>query len=162
MKYQGETINTMRENNWIHINLHILLPIFLGASIYLLFRKDTLLVFSWIDYVGASDIVFFMRDNVCFIHKYIPDFVLYSLPNAIWVYSGTVALIIIWKKYPNNSFSFLWVSLLFIYAIVAEIMQLIGIVKGTFCTVDIVSSILFFCLALRFYVKRRLLWIEKF
>lgn len=135
---------------------------FLGASIYLLFRKDTLLVFTWIDYIGASDIVFFIRDNVFFIHKYIPDFFLYSLPDGIWVYSGTVAFVIIWKNYSNNSYGVFWIVLSFSCAVVAEILQLFGTVKGTFCSVDIVFYILFFCLALYPYVKRRLLWTEKY
>ncbi len=161
MKCQDVPINTVRENNWIQINLHIFLPIFIGASIYLLFRKDTLLVFSWIDYIGASEIVSFIRDNVFFIRKYIPGFILYSLPDGIWVYSGTVAFAIIWKNYPNNFLCVFWITLSFSCAIVAEILQLFGIVNGTFCSLDILSYILFFCLALYLYAKRRLLWIEK-
>jgi hypothetical protein len=157
MKCQNSPINTVKDN-WIQINLHILLPIFLGASIYLLFRKDTLLVFSWIEYFGATDIVFFIRNNVFFIRKYIPDSILYSLPDGIWVYSGTIAFVAIWKKNSNSPFCIFWISLSFTCAIVAEILQLFGIVNGTFCSVDIVFYILFFCLALYPYVKRRLLW----
>ncbi len=153
MKDQDVPINTVKDN-WIQINLHILLPIFVGASIYLLFRKDTLLVFSWIEYIGASEIVFFIRDNIFFIRKYIPDFILYSLPDGIWVYSGTVAFIIIWKKSTKNVFFVFWVFLPFSCAVVMEIFQLFRIVNGTFCSVDIIFYILLFCLALYPHVKR--------
>jgi hypothetical protein len=160
MKCQDVPINTVK-TTWIEINLHILLPIFVGASIYLLFRKNTLLVFTWIEYIGGSDIILCIRDNVFFIRKYIPDFILYSLPDGIWVYSGTIAFVSIWKGNSNTPFCVFWISLLFSCSIVAEILQLFGIVNGTFCLVDIVFYILFFCLALYPYVKRRLLWAEK-
>jgi len=153
MKSQNVPINTVKKI-WMQINLHILLPISVGVSIYLLFRKDTLLVFSWLDYIGAIDTLFMIRDNIFFVRKYIPEFIIYSLPDGIWVYSGTVAFIIIWKKSTKNIFSVFWVFLPFSCAVVIEIFQLFRIVNGTFCSVDIVFYILLFCLALYPHVKR--------
>jgi hypothetical protein len=156
MKCQNLPIDTVRVN-WIQINVHILLPLFVGASIYLLFRKDSLIVFSWLDYIGASDTLFMIRENIFFIRKYIPDIILYSLPDGIWVYSGTVAFVIVWKRNPNNFFSIFWISLPFLCAIVIEVLQLFGIANGTFCWLDIVICILLFCLALYPHIKRRTL-----
>ena len=156
MKCQDVPIDTVKAT-WIQINIHILLPIFVGASIYLLFRKDTLLVFSWLDYIGMSDTLFMIRDNISFVRKYIPDFILYSLPDGIWVYSGTIAFIIIWKKNKKTVFSVFWTFLPFSCAVVIEILQQFRIVNGTFCSVDIIFYILLFCLALYPHVKRRAL-----
>ena len=152
----------MNKKDWTQINLHVLLPIFIGASIYLLFRNNRLLVFSWIDSIGARDIVFLVRNNVFFLRKHIPDFFIYSLPDGIWVYSGTFAFIIVWRNCLNNPYSFFWIVMPFLCSLGAEILQLFGIVKGTFCLLDIASYILFFCLALYFNNRGRVLWAIKY
>lgn len=43
---------------------HVVLPICIGALIYTLWRKHTLLVFSWYDFVGLAEPVNHARGSV--------------------------------------------------------------------------------------------------
>ncbi|MCK5215926.1 MAG: hypothetical protein KAR05_11320 [Candidatus Omnitrophica bacterium] len=152
----------MNKKKLIQILIHVLVPIFIGSLIYLMFRNSSLLVFNWIDFCGAKPFIFAARNNVLILRKYIPDFFLYSLPDGIWVYSCTFALLIIWKNCLNNLYGFFWIFIPLLCSLGAEFLQLFGMVEGTFCLFDITAYISFFCLALYFNKERRNIWAAKY
>jgi len=127
------------------ILLHVICPILLGAMIYILFRQNTLFVFKWIHYLSLDKIVVLLRSLVKGIK--IDNWILYSLSDGIWVYSGTSLLLVIWK-YQWNKQSIIWIGFPFFISIIAELMQLFGFLRGTFCLVDTIIIIISFILAL--------------
>jgi hypothetical protein len=71
-----------------------------------------------------------------FMIPYIPNFVLYSVPDGAWVYSSTATLMYIWK----DKFLNFWVFVPVVLAIITEILQIksINLVMGTFHMFDAV------------------------
>jgi hypothetical protein len=104
--------------------LQVVLPIAVGASIYVGWRTTDLLVFRWIDAVGASELVF--RPAVP-----LPGWVLCSLPDGCWVYAYTSWMLMIWGRITP------WVLSGVILAVGAEFGQLLGLVPGTYDNLDV-------------------------
>lgn len=119
---------------------NVLLPIFLGAVIYVLWRSPHLLVFEWLDRVGLMDAVEHARHFASTLRSSIPQVILYSLPDALWVYSFTAALALIWERDPSMSiYCLLWLLLPMTIAMVAEFGQSLHWVPGTFDWLDVLS-----------------------
>ncbi len=112
----------------------VVLPIAVGACIYVWWRSTDLLVFRWIELVGASDLV--VRPEVA-----LPSWVLYSLPDGCWVYSYTSLMLLIWRRMVP------WVYSGGILALGAELGQLVGIVPGTYDNLDMAFYVGAFILA---------------
>ena len=119
----------------------VLLPLLLGGLIYLLFRSETLFMFRWAESVGAGDALYAVRLVTSAAFPELPGWVLYSLPDGIWVYAGTVQFRLIWRNesdWPAN----VWRWLIFILALASEVGQALGFVPGTFDWVDAVFIVL--------------------
>jgi hypothetical protein len=124
--------------------LNFLLPIFIGSFIYIVFRKNTLLVFTWISFFDLGGFVNVLRSFFGEYKKYIPDFILYSLPDGLWVYSGTVLFLRIWRHEKNSFSKYFWILLPFAVSILMEFSQLFNLIRGTFCFNDVLFIIFLF------------------
>jgi len=125
--------------------LHVILPVILGASIYLLFRTTDLLMFHWLRSLGFWSQVLSIREIVSQIH--LSNWILYSLPDGIWVYSSTYLMMMIWRK--DLSFtSRIWISAPVTCAIVTEILQVTRTISGSFDFLDLEFNVLAFQLSL--------------
>ena len=113
---------------------HVVLPVGVGAFIYVGWRSTDLLVFRWIEVVGATGLVY--RPSVP-----LPGWVLYSLPDGCWVYAYTSWLLMIWGRMTA------WVFTGVVLAVGAELGQLIGIVPGTYDHLDMAFYVGAFFLA---------------
>ena len=122
-----------------HTTLYILLPLIIGSLMYILLRSDTLLVFDWLGYINANELVYSAREYTLPLVRYIPFHILYSLPDGIWVYCATLSLLLVWK--PKDKSKYLWASIPFICAASAELLQLTYIVPGTFEVADLIAYI---------------------
>ena len=125
--------------------LHIILPIFIGSGIYVLFREKTLLMFDWFSYLKLDFIIDSLRNNFYGYRTYIPKSILFSLPDALWVYSLTMFLSIYFK---NRIF----LSMIFIGSIITEISQL-WFVIGTFDIYDVIYMFALYLVAMYFIKK---------
>ena len=125
--------------------LHIILPIFVGSVIYVLFREKTLLMFDWFSYLKLNFIIDSLRNNFYGYRTYIPKSILFSLPDALWVYSLTMFLSIYFK---NRIF----LSMIFIGSIITEISQL-WFVIGTFDIYDVIYMFALYLVAMYFIKK---------
>jgi hypothetical protein len=67
--------------------LHVFLPLLVGTSIYTLRRSRQLLVFKWYEVIRLSGVVAFLRHAAHPLRQILPPIVLYSIPDALWVYS---------------------------------------------------------------------------
>ncbi len=122
--------------------LHVCVPTFIGASIYLLFRTPSLLVFNWVESVGLDTHLMALRDSVSGVQ--LPDWLLYSLPDGVWVYAITMWMLIIWDGAPP----WFWLLLGVVLALGAELGQAIGLVQGTYQHLDMLFYLGAFLLAL--------------
>ena len=125
--------------------LHITLPIFIGSMIYVLFREKNLLMFEWFNYFRLDFIIDFLRNNFYKYRTYIPKSVLFSLPDALWVYSFTMFLSI----YSKNR---IILSAIFVGSIITEILQL-WFVVGTFDIYDVIYMFTLYLIAMYFIKK---------
>ena len=125
--------------------LHIALPFFVGSTIYVLFREKTLLMFDWFSYLRLDFIIDFLRNNFYEYRIYIPKSILFSLPDALWVYSFTMFLSI----YLKNK---IILSTVFIGSIITEILQL-WFVAGTFDIYDVIYMFTLYLIAMYFIKK---------
>ena len=128
------------------ILLHIILPILLGGMIYVLFKSHDLLMFRWFEFFKIDKFVLSMREFTLQHRKYIPENVLYSLPDCLWVYSFTMFV----SCYFTNRFILLIPCL---GSVLTEVGQL-WFIPGTFDIFDVIYMILFTILAFYFINKK--------
>jgi hypothetical protein len=133
------------------ILLNAILPLFIGGLIYLLFRSETLIMFDWIRFLGFKESLDFLRNDFNIIKSFIPNWVLFSLPDGLWVYSFSSAIIIIWND--NRKVLILLLTIPLIFGPVVELLQFLKLFKGTFDIKDLIITIVAFILSLNFNLK---------
>jgi hypothetical protein len=119
--------------------IHVVLPVIVGAAIYTCWRSDRLLVFSWYKAVGLFAVVVKWRLLAAPLRHFVPTSVLYSLPDALWVYSFTALMCLLWGRERNSAARIIWLSLPTILAVGAEFGQFPKWIPGTFDPVDVAS-----------------------
>ncbi|MFT5686355.1 MAG: hypothetical protein ACI8RZ_007311 [Myxococcota bacterium] len=120
--------------------LAVVLPIVVGGLIYILFRTDTLLMFQWAETLSLSDSITRGRAAAAPLTPWVPGFVLFSIPDGVWVFSATAFFARLWHDGP------LWIRAAWIgaapaMAIGGELGQIVGLVPGTFDVLDILAYI---------------------
>ena len=133
------------------ILFNAILPLFIGGLIYLLFRSEKLLMFDWIRFLGFKQSIDFLRNDFSILKSFIPNWVLFSLPDGLWVYSFSSAIIIIWND--NRKVLILLLSIPLIFGPAVELLQFLKLFKGTFDIKDLVITIVAFILSLNFNLK---------
>lgn len=117
------------------------LPVLLGGLIYLTYRADTLLMFSWFKNIGLTDFVNFLRTDNHLQNLTVPNWVKFSLPDALWLFSFTYIILLFWD-FKINRQSIAWVLLAPTVGLVSELGQLVGFIPGTFDKVDFLLLLL--------------------
>jgi hypothetical protein len=120
----------------------VVLPIALGATIYLIFRSPHLLVFRWLRAAGLLETTMQVREYFAAVR--LPDAVLYSLPDGLWVYAATSSMLLIWRGSPPVC----WLLAGVVLAVGGEIGQALSFVPGTYEHLDILAYLAGFTLAL--------------
>ena len=117
-----------------------ILSILFGGLIYLAFRSDGIILFSWIDYIGLTESIDNLRLKTLPYKDDFPDWVLYSLPDGLWLFSFSSAIMVIWERELKLHAFIIWISML-ILVVFLEILQYYNIINGTFDIVDIIFFI---------------------
>ena len=120
---------------------------FIGSMIYILFREKRLLMFKWFKFIKLDFVINFLRDSFYKYRIYIPKSVLFSLPDALWVYSFTMFLSIYFKNK-------IILSSIFVGSMIIEILQL-WFVTGTFDMYDVIYMFILYLIAMYFIEKIR-------
>jgi hypothetical protein len=131
----------LRRTNALFLFLFVLMPTGAGASIYTLWRSTSLLVFQWYGWAGLGNAVFSLRSAAHPWRNLMPGLLLYSVPDAIWVYSFTSLLLLIWADRLKYRAAFAWIAMPLILGLGGEICQIWHIVPGTFDWWDVGSYI---------------------
>ena len=69
------------------ILLHVIMPMMLGGIIYIIFRDNNTLMFSWFYKLGIAENIENIR-NVIEIN-FLPNWILFNFPDGVWIYSLT-------------------------------------------------------------------------
>lgn len=112
-----------------------------GGLIYLLWRSEDMLMFYAAETLGLREFINHARIAIGPAPEWIPDIILFSLPDAVWVYSGTSFFSRLWR----GSNRLVWASFTSVFTIAAvgsEVGQLFGIVPGTFDIIDVAVCLL--------------------
>jgi hypothetical protein len=116
--------------------------LFVGGLIYLGWRGGNLVMFQMIEKCGMSDDLMLFR-NISTNYS-IYDWVKYSLPDGLWLFSYMFLIDAIWTNYKHPMYNaFLWS--LPIIAILSELFQFAGVVPGTFDVIDLLCYLLAIC-----------------
>jgi len=124
----------MRTNQ---LTKHVLIPMFTGGFIYILFREKSLIMFGWFHSLGLENHINQLRDRFSMFSEIVPGWFIYSLPDGIWIYSLTSLMFIIWSKNLNYS-AYFWLLIGPIVGISSELFQRLNLLPGTFDIVDFV------------------------
>lgn len=116
----------------------VVLPLVLGALIYISFRPENTIFLQWLN---ISEISNASLKNLHYFSTSFSSFLINSLPDGLWTFSLMNFLLLIWKLRLNQS-SVLWLILASVTAFSFEFGQLYNFVPGTFDSGDLSMIIL--------------------
>lgn len=124
----------MKSNNFF---IYSIISLVFGTLIYVLLRTSSLKIFSWSKSLGIQLLDSNVRKVMMLISPKLPQWLLFSFPDSLWVFSYVCLMLGIWKGVisPLNLF---WVGIVPFIAICSELGQFIGFIQGTFDFLDIV------------------------
>ena len=108
-----------------------------GGAIYVLWRPKTLLMFSWFTVLGLGEPVAHIRALAAPAASSVPHWVYYSLPQALWLLSGCVAIHAVWRNWSSVNEQ-MWVVVALTIAAGGEIGQALHVVPGAYDSRDLV------------------------
>lgn len=120
--------------------------ILIGGFIYLFFRPHTLKMFVWLRIINCEQI-FQLKDynqDLKFI-----EFLIFSLPNGLWILSLLIILGLIWEK--HRIFFIIYSSFFTGISILFEFLQKVELIPGTFDIADILVLLIFHILGFLIY-----------
>ena len=113
-----------------------LFTLLFGGLIYVLFRQDSLKMFSWFESINLSNAISELRLFTLPLSIHLPDWFLYSLPDGLWLFSYISFLLVVWSNVISK-YNIHWVLLVPLIAVFSEIGQLIKVIPGTFDIIDL-------------------------
>lgn len=116
------------------------LLIFIGGSIYIVYRPKSIMVFKIIDYLGLTDFVDMLRNNIQN-HITLPPLFINCIPAGLWTASYLILMYSRTRFIDRKTRMFLALPLP-ISMIVLEFLQLAGWCTGTFDIYDLVCYII--------------------
>jgi hypothetical protein len=120
--------------------LHVFLPVATGALIYVSWRSPTLLIFRWVRFCGMSGMLAKWRYAVLSGRPAFGDWVIFSLPDALWVYAVTACMSLIWRARRSWARR-VWIAAGTVLGCGGEVLQQLGVVPGTYDPVDLLLSV---------------------
>lgn len=127
----------------------------LGGLIYISFRVDSLMMFKWFENFSLRKPIDSLREMTLVHKSLLPDWMLYSLPDGLWVFSYVSLILLLWGN-KLSSFNIIWIFLMPIFAIASEVGQLLSLIPGTFDIIDLIFYILGTIIPLIIYNKQSL------
>jgi hypothetical protein len=130
---------------------HVGAPLLAGGVLYVGWRSRALLFWGWSDALGARMLLEHARD---FLHAVLPnppEWLRYTLPDALWVYALAYAIART-QRQSSARVRALWLLLPAAMGPGAELLQWIGALPGTFDPCDLCASA--FAVGLALFVCR--------
>lgn len=102
----------------------------------MLLRPPALLVFDWVRALGLGPAVQAAREPLKPLAAACPEWLLYSLPDALWTYALTASMGWIWAGRWKGS-AWIWIALGVLIGCGGEALQALGLLPGTADPVDV-------------------------
>jgi len=130
----------------LKILFHVILPILIGGLIYVFFRGRNLVFMTYIELVSNLSLtsLSYYTDPI---KTKLYDWVIYSLPDGLWVYSFTSSIMLM--KLDSKVRIYI-IHMPLLLAVTFEMFQLLDMYKGTFDPIDLLFFVLFFLLSVTF------------
>lgn len=119
--------------------IHVICPLIIGGLIYISFRSSSLRLFYWFEMIGLNNITSFIRNVTYPLKNYLPSWTYFSLPDGLWVYSFTSALLILWDN--QLKIAKFWLLIPLFTGAIIEVAQGLKIFRGTFDVLDLTFTI---------------------
>jgi len=113
-----------------------LFPLFIGGLIYVCFRSENILFFSWLRHINFN-YSFFRQINLN--DTAISSYIVYNLPHGLWVLSGLLLL----RVATENKILVFYSIVFIVISIGLELGQLVGMRPGTFDQLDLITIVIF-------------------
>jgi hypothetical protein len=133
---------------WAFLVLNSAVPMLLGFAVYTLWRSTRLLMFRAYQQTGLYPYLLTLRAHVAGVKPSIPSPILYSVPDAMWVYACTAALGYLWRNHPSRLTRWSWSLLPVAVAVGSEFGQQLKLVPGTFDSMDVSCYVAAFAAAM--------------
>jgi len=133
--------NIMNRKKYLLI-FNFLIPLFIAAMIYIGARPLSLKMFHWVSLLGGNEFLFIIRQNISQFNHNIPYLIIYNLPSALWIYSYTYIILILWGQERTSVYKKLWIISVPTLAIVPEFLQKVSLISGTFDLIDVFGNLL--------------------
>ena len=117
-----------------------LISLLLGGLIYIFFRSSSLLMFRWFEYIGIFQYIESTRNSLLIYSNHLPNWIIYALPDGLWVFSYTCFMLSIWTDFTTAK-SVIWTLFIPVFAILTEIGQGLNLIQGTFDSIDVLCYI---------------------
>ena len=111
----------------------------IGSYLYLKFRSETLLMFTWAENLGLNFIVSSIRES-SILNSPRLEYFIFSTPFGMWVVSFCCFIGAIWHKDISIE-AIIWRLFAPAIAISSELLQFVGVIPGTFDTNDLLVLI---------------------
>ena len=119
--------------------LLVFLPLLTGALIYLLYRSKNLYYYNFIHFLDINGFVLLARETATLYRKLFPTWVIYSLPDGLWLFSAGAVFLVARKRFFLHV---AWFFFIYLFVILGEFVQKYfgghGTPVGTFDKSDIV------------------------
>ena len=119
----------------------------IGGMIYVLWRSEALLMFIWFDALGMRPAVEILRGYAAPYSTTFPSWFYFSLPQALWLFSGILLFDSVWRG-DARLHKWFWVIVVAVSAIGGEFAQHWRFLPGTFDLLDIILCILALTIAI--------------
>lgn len=126
---------------------HVATPLLGGGLVYLVFRSPDLLVFRWIEALGGLPALLGLRAMLEPTSQALPSWVLYSLPDGLWVYAFMSFMLHLWRGARPGPRRF-WAAMGPALGMGWEAGQWLGLTPGTFDVMDVALMAVMACIAL--------------
>lgn len=117
--------------------IKVILPLLFGALIYIFYRPKNLLMFDWLNFLGFKDSLNSLRPTAQQQFSRIPEWVIYSLPDGLWVLSYTFLMSLIWASEQRIIKPF-FIFFGLIFSLSLELGQYFKIIPGNFDFNDLI------------------------
>ena len=111
-----------------------LVALALGGLIYVRYRSESLLMFDWFQNLGLGDLVKSIRMNAT--NSELFGWVKFNMPAGLWLLAYMFMIDSVWGKEKNYVYLYFLYILPFL-AITSELMQISGLLPGTFDVMDL-------------------------
>ncbi len=110
------------------------LCLLIGAAIYFITRSENIFLNQWLALFADGQALRFFQGLVS--NQWLPDWILFSLPDALWMTALTLFILMIWD-FKIHRRSTAWLAMAVVAGAGMEILQGFHLMRGTFDMADL-------------------------